>query len=293
MSLKSKRINDKVKLFRISPTEPFKESNDTNIVEPERKVQIHRNRIVGIRARQNLHNRNQPATFDEMFGHIENDEIKDLSHHEVLSKEVKFDDKNINDFVIKSERNKGIINRTESPKTNPSRLKTRTELKENEHIKTFEHELVTSDQGRQVEKYFPARDKTKLAENIKEIQSIAGKANTTDNTVLENALRHAELTWSRDPFRKLNISPRTPVFDIDFSKNPAEKRKKNAAKELSQRVLVRKPNHNIIKTFSVQKTGPVKSIYHTKEKLLKKDKTKFSIEDLTWTPALLRRNRKA
>ena len=56
---------------------------------------------------------------------------------------------------------------------------------ENEHIKTFEHELVTSDQGRQVEKYFHARDKTKLIENIKEIQSIAGKANTIPKSPVE------------------------------------------------------------------------------------------------------------
>ena len=38
---------------------------------------------------------------------------------------------------------------------------------------------------------------------------------------LEKALKHAEITWAQDPFRKTTGLPGKPSFDIDFSKNPA------------------------------------------------------------------------
>ena len=311
MSLDSRRFNDKVKLFEMSPGDPLEDSKDIKIGESERKVEVDRNTIVGIRARQNPQTRKQQASFDKVFDHIENYKVKDLSHNELVKKERKFDHNDLNTFV--ANRNKVFINQTESSETTPGRLKTRNGTNKKENKNTSHHEKLTLYQGRQQVKYFPAKNKTKPAENIEEVQSVVNKGNTESNTVsnirkinnaentsyppnysLEKALRHAELTWSRDPFRNLNISPRTPVFDIDFSKNPAEKRKKKAAKDLSKHVLPSQPNHNIIKTFSNEKTRPVKHTYHNKKKqsasrILQRDKFKFSIEDFTWTPALLRR----
>ena len=151
---------------------------------------------------------------------------------------------------------------------------------------------------------------------------------------LEKALKHAELTWAQDPFRKESSLPGKPTFDIDFSKNPAEQKNNKPIKIVNipseirdpQKQLIVKGAFNPIKKLSnsdennISKNkelelfvfNPWKRVSTTKpehdtkryepphERLLKeshtydsstatKEKSEFSIEDLTWTPALLRR----
>ena len=128
---------------------------------------------------------------------------------------------------------------------------------------------------------------------------------------IEKALKHAELTWAQDPFRKVTGLPGKPTFDIDFTKNPATSynevstfngltrsrssgraagaRIKNARqrqKPVTQRrpttAAVNGPNTHSSSTESQPHRGrsrnDVQLIIHDEQ----------PVETILWTPALLR-----
>ena len=123
---------------------------------------------------------------------------------------------------------------------------------------------------------------------------------------LEKALRHAELTWAQDPFGNTDLFQK-PVFDIDFSKNPAELRKKKHITTVTLPEKGELPAFNPteqITVFHASVADKQKMYRHTNTPLVIKlveeddkfdsgnafaDHVKFSIEDLTWTLALVRR----
>ena len=64
--------------------------------------------------------------------------------------------------------------------------------------------------------------KSRVSSRRNEISGIEEEAHLTPVTYdLEKALKHAEITWAQDPFRKTVGLPGKPTFDIDFSKNQA------------------------------------------------------------------------
>ena len=153
---------------------------------------------------------------------------------------------------------------------------------------------------------------------------------------LEKALKHAEITWAQDPFRKKSSIPGKPSFDIDFSKNPAEHKNQKPIEIVNIQYEIRDPRKPLIvkgastyiekiydseenyrsnnkpvenkssvlnprNTFSrtkpkhdIKRYDPpleklVKESHIDESSTITQEDSEFSIEDLTWTPALLRR----
>merc|ERR1711915_974393 len=111
---------------------------------------------------------------------------------------------------------------------------------------------------------------------------------------LEKALQHAKLTWEADPFRKLAFSGQ-PNFDIDYSKNTANKQQKESKQTLKTDVSnenTRITSRNNGRRRPKQRNEPVTQARSLPDTLVHNDPAPddlelVSIEELTWTPALL------
>eukprot|EP00092_Neocalanus_flemingeri_P058540 GFUD01069754.1.p1 GENE.GFUD01069754.1~~GFUD01069754.1.p1 ORF type:complete len:997 (-),score=272.36 GFUD01069754.1:175-3165(-) len=137
---------------------------------------------------------------------------------------------------------------------------------------------------------------------------------------LKKALKHAELTWAQDPFRQASSVPTgKPIFDIDFSKNPAGSNNFQPISTVAVEIRdpsfqeAKQPMTNIshppqisesTKEIKIRRTKNVSPhtsaildadtntfavVTHTKGDAKQDIPRLLSIEDLTWTPALLRR----
>ena len=105
---------------------------------------------------------------------------------------------------------------------------------------------------------------------------------------LEKALEHAEKTWAQDPFRRITGLPGKPVFDIDFTKNPA-----TSYNELATPLYdLRRAGRNKKKSVNHGRNDPQVSP-SSRETLRASSSTEIfdvrkSIESFLWTPALLK-----
>eukprot|EP00092_Neocalanus_flemingeri_P008533 GFUD01009192.1.p1 GENE.GFUD01009192.1~~GFUD01009192.1.p1 ORF type:complete len:990 (-),score=260.29 GFUD01009192.1:182-3151(-) len=145
---------------------------------------------------------------------------------------------------------------------------------------------------------------------------------------LKKTLKHAELTWAQDPFRQASSVPAgKPTFDIDFTKNPAGSNNFQSISTIAVEISdpsfqgAKHPMTNIshppqifvnkasaatdstkeIKNRRTKDVSPHTStmldadtntsavVTPTKEDAKQDTIHLLSIEDLTWTPALLRR----
>jgi len=112
---------------------------------------------------------------------------------------------------------------------------------------------------------------------------------------LEKALQHAKLTWEADPFRKLAFSGQ-PNFDIDYSKNTANKQQKENKQTLKTDVTnedTRIKQRNSGRRRPKERNEQVTRARPLPDTLVHNDPAPddlelVSIEELTWTPALLR-----
>ena len=123
---------------------------------------------------------------------------------------------------------------------------------------------------------------------------------------LEKALRHAELTWAQDPFRKSSGLPGKPSFDIDFSKNPAAKSRgtpppplpmrshsdpipspsRQTRRKLSTNVRGQSPPQR--QSSPTRQSPPPKSPKSPPQTSSSAGRSRRPLESLLWTPALLR-----
>merc|ERR1712032_987270 len=107
---------------------------------------------------------------------------------------------------------------------------------------------------------------------------------------LQRALEHAEKTWAQDPFRKIKGLPGKPVFDIDYTKNPA-----TSYNELDTTLYdlgrKRQKSENLVRT-SIKRNDP-QIRQRSRENHRSASNTEFldisnPLETFLWTPALLR-----
>ena len=91
---------------------------------------------------------------------------------------------------------------------------------------------------------------------------------------LEKALKHAELTWAQDPFRKTTGLPGKPIFDIDFSKNPSGPPVRSSVRSRE------------ISSSNLRVPAPVRP--QTASPSPSSDRSRKPLETILWTPAQLR-----
>ena len=110
---------------------------------------------------------------------------------------------------------------------------------------------------------------------------------------LEKALEHAEKTWAQDPFRRITGLPGKPVFDIDYTKNPATSYNELVSPlyDLRSNGRNKKKSVNYGRTSLITNDPQVSP--SSRETLRASSNTELfdvrkSIESFLWTPALLK-----
>ena len=102
---------------------------------------------------------------------------------------------------------------------------------------------------------------------------------------LEKALKHAEITWAQDPFRKTTGLPGKPVFDIDFSKNPAAPA---SGPPLRRRPGPLSRRGNISANSRVSAPAPAPAEPQISSPSPSSDRSRKPLETILWTPEQLR-----
>lgn len=110
---------------------------------------------------------------------------------------------------------------------------------------------------------------------------------------LEKALEHAEKTWAQDPFRRITGLPGKPVFDIDFTKNPATSYNELATPLYDLRRAGRNKKKSVNPGRTSLLTNDPQVIPSSRGTLRASSNTEIfdvrkSIESFLWTPALLK-----
>ena len=137
-----------------------------------------------------------------------------------------------------------------------------------------------------------------IHEDVTVGRSYAVTSDLTSFYDLEKALEHAEKTWAQDPFRKLTGLPGKPIFDIDYSKNPATSNEVSSIADLSRNIVPSKINNSRGRQKPVNQRGippradvtaPVSIIINQSDQSRISQRTDSEpIESFLWTPALLK-----
>ena len=133
--------------------------------------------------------------------------------------------------------------------------------------------------GRPVEK----TSTVKIVETQHEIES--SPVVQTPFFDLEKALEHAEKTWAQDPFRRITGLPGKPVFDIDFTKNPATSYNELATPLYDLRRTGREKNKSVNHGRTSLRTNNPQVRATSKNEFVDVRKP---LETFLWTPALLK-----